>query len=267
MLDRLGSLFDAASPVLGPLHWVLLFLPVLAMAGAGLAWLAGYRFEADIILYAFLIKYGVLVGVALLTLVTVIPMGFAVWWLRTSREDRPRPMLLWLLEHGGFMGLLVIGVPGLDLLAENLLVEQGWLGKGTAILAGYGIAFAVVMPIGMLYGRWLFRSIERNAPWIDRFAPWAPRAVAAGLALLVAAPTAWAAYAYTRPLPPPPVREVVIPPTWLYLEDRGAITTCAGTGNWGVPASKSCMNDPGGPVLSAPPVPPASVTTCTSWRC
>lgn len=64
--------------MLNPLHWVLLFLPVLAMAGTGLAWLAGYRFEPDIILYAFLIKYGVLVGVALLTLVTIIPMGFAV---------------------------------------------------------------------------------------------------------------------------------------------------------------------------------------------
>jgi len=113
------------------------------------------------------------------------------------------------------------------MLAENLLVEQGWLGTGTAIITGWGIAFVVVMPIGMLYWRWLFRSIERNAPWIDRFAPWAPKAVAAGLALLVAAPTAWAAYAYSRPVLPPPVvvREVVIPPTWLYLDDRGAITT------------------------------------------
>jgi hypothetical protein len=112
VLHRLGGLFDAASFVLGPFYWVLFCLPVLAMAGTGLAWLAGYRFESDIILYAFFIKYGVLCGLMLLALVTVIPMGFAIWWLRTSREDRPRPMLLWLLEHG-FMGVLVIGMPSL----------------------------------------------------------------------------------------------------------------------------------------------------------
>jgi hypothetical protein len=101
--------------MLWPLHWVLLLLPILAMAGGGLAWLAGYQFDVDVVLYAFFIKYGVLATIALLALVSVTPLTLAVWWLRTPNEDRPRHMLLWLLEHG-CMGVLVIGSPGLALL-------------------------------------------------------------------------------------------------------------------------------------------------------
>jgi hypothetical protein len=130
VLDRLSRLVDAAFPVLWPLHWVLLLLPILAMAGGGLAWLAGYHFDIDVVFYAFLIKYGVLAGIALLALVSVAPLMLAVWWLRTPKEDRPRHTLVWLLEHG-FTGVLLIGMPIVALAIENLMVEQGWLGSLT----------------------------------------------------------------------------------------------------------------------------------------
>jgi hypothetical protein len=175
-----------------------MFLPILAMAGGGLAWLVGYHFDVEVVLYAFLIKYGVLAGIALLALVSVVPLSFAIWWLRTSSEDRPRHMLLWLLEHG-FVGVLLIGAPGVALATENLVVEQGWLGRGIAIFVGWVAAMAVAGPIAGFYWRWLFRCIECNAPWINKLAPWAPRVLATGLALGIGVSTAWAAYVYRIP--------------------------------------------------------------------
>jgi hypothetical protein len=196
VLDRLGRFFDAASQMLWPLHWVLLLLPILAMAGWGLAWLAGYHFDVDVVMYAFFIKYGVLASIALLALVSVAPITLAIWWLRTPKEDRPRHMLLWLLEHG-CMGVLVIGTPGIALATENLVVEQGWLGREPAMFVGLVVALVVAWPLTGLYWRWLFRCIECNAPWINKLAPWAPRVLVASLALGIGVPTAWAAYFYT----------------------------------------------------------------------
>lgn len=198
VLDRLSRLVDAAFPVLWPLHWVLMFLPILGMAGWGLAWLAGYHFDVDVVMYALIIKYGVLASIALLTLVSVAPMTLAIWWLRTPKEDRPRHMLLWLLEHG-FAGVLLIGTPIVALGTENRVVERGWMGKETTTFASWVFVMVAAGPIAFLYWRWLFRCIECNAPWINKFAPWAPRVLAATLALGIGVPTAWAAYIYTLP--------------------------------------------------------------------
>ena len=117
-----------------------------------------------------------------------------------SRRRRHRHAVPGYPETAGTLGIPA-GAIGVWFLAEHQLKAQGWLGKDAALLAGCGIAMVLVGPVAWLCCCWFRRSIESNAPWIDRLAPWAPRVIAAGLTLAIGVPTTWAAYAFTRPPP------------------------------------------------------------------
>jgi hypothetical protein len=114
-------------------------------------------------------------------------LAFIAWWLRTWRNERLRPALIFLTEHVPCLAIMAAGM-GLSIYLEDHFKWPGLLAFATTL----AVVFAICIP----WWRWAYPAIERALVRASH------RALRAGVVLaiavtLLAVGGAWA-YVYVR---------------------------------------------------------------------
>jgi hypothetical protein len=144
-----------------------------------------------------------LVGVALLLVATTALLTFGLWWLKTWRNERLRPALVFLTRHVPWFEVAALA------LAANVYLERHlkW-----PMLFAFAAAMVAMYVIGIPWWRWLYPPIERA---ILRASRGTLRAGVAALAIALIIPAAGGVWAYW-PRPVTPVAEFDVPPPFTY---------------------------------------------------
>jgi hypothetical protein len=146
MLDWADWLTMKAMPVL----LVLFALPPVVFA---LDFLTGHKLiPGEHILAAFLVKYGVLFALVILSAIILGPIILVRWWIRTWRSERLRPVLVFLSQHVPWLAMLAAT------LALNAYLESRL--KWPTLLA-FAVALAAMYAIAVPWWRWAHLAIER----------------------------------------------------------------------------------------------------------